>query len=61
MIIGAPKEIKADEYRVAVLPVGAELLTKDGHTVLIEKGGGVWQRIRRPELRSGWCADSGKR
>lgn len=40
MIIGVPKEIKADEYRVAVLPVGAELLTKDGHTVLIEKGAG---------------------
>jgi alanine dehydrogenase len=41
MIIGVPKEIKADEYRVAVLPVGAELLTKDGHTVLIEKGAGL--------------------
>lgn len=41
MIIGAPKEIKADEYRVAVLPVGVELLTKDGHTVLIEKGAGL--------------------
>ncbi len=41
MIIGVPKEIKADEYRVAVLPVGAELLSKDGHTVLIEKGAGL--------------------
>jgi alanine dehydrogenase len=41
MIIGIPKEIKADEYRVAVLPVGAELLTRDGHTVLIERGAGI--------------------
>jgi alanine dehydrogenase len=41
MIIGIPKEIKADEYRVAVLPVGAELLTRDGHTVLIERGAGL--------------------
>jgi len=41
MIIGVPKEIKADEYRVAMLPVGAELLTKDGNTVLIELGAGL--------------------
>ncbi len=41
MIIGVPKEIKADEYRVAMLPVGAQLLSGDGHTVLIEQGAGV--------------------
>jgi len=41
MIIGVPKEIKKDEYRVGLLPVGAELLTRDGHTVLIEKDAGV--------------------
>jgi len=41
MIIGVPKEIKPDEYRVALLPVGAELLTKDGHSVLVEKGAGI--------------------
>jgi alanine dehydrogenase len=40
MIIGVPKEVKQDEYRVAMLPVGAELLTQDGHTVLIEKEAG---------------------
>jgi alanine dehydrogenase len=40
MIIGVPKEIKKDEYRVGLLPVGAELLTKDGHTVLIEREAG---------------------
>ena len=38
MIIGVPKEIKADEYRVALLPVGAELLTKDSHKILVERG-----------------------
>ena len=38
MIIGVPKEIKKDEYRVALLPVGANLLTSDGHTVLLERG-----------------------
>ncbi len=40
MIIGVPREIKADEYRVALLPVGAELLRADGHEVLMEKGAG---------------------
>ena len=40
MIIGIPREIKKDEYRVALLPVGAQLLVGDGHTVLIEKGAG---------------------
>ena len=28
MIIGVPKEIKQDEYRVALIPVGAEELTQ---------------------------------
>jgi alanine dehydrogenase len=40
MIVGLPKEIKSDEYRVALLPVGAEELTAAGHTVLVEKGAG---------------------
>lgn len=41
MIIGIPREIKADEYRVAMLPVGAELLVADGHTALIERNAGA--------------------
>ncbi|UCF15199.1 MAG: hypothetical protein JSW59_17475 [Phycisphaerales bacterium] len=41
MIIGVPKETKTDEYRVGLLAVGAELLTRDGHTVLVEKQAGV--------------------
>jgi alanine dehydrogenase len=40
MLVGVPKEIKSDEYRVALLPVGAEELTAAGHTVLVEKGAG---------------------
>jgi len=40
MIIGVPKEVKKDEYRVALLPVGAHLLTEDGHLVLVERGAG---------------------
>lgn len=41
MIIGVPKEIKADEYRVALVPAGAEALTRSGHTVLVESGAGL--------------------
>jgi alanine dehydrogenase len=40
MIVGVPKEIKTDEYRVALLPVGVEELTRTGHTVLIQAGAG---------------------
>ncbi|MFO0956140.1 MAG: alanine dehydrogenase [Isosphaeraceae bacterium] len=45
MIVGVPKEVKADEYRVAMLPVGAEELTAGGHTVLFEAGAGVGSGI----------------
>ncbi|HEY4760248.1 MAG TPA: alanine dehydrogenase [Thermoguttaceae bacterium] len=41
MIIGVPKEIKQDEYRVGMLPVGVEELTRAGHTVLVEAGAGL--------------------
>jgi alanine dehydrogenase len=40
MIVGVPKEIKTDEYRVAMIPVGVEDLTRAGHTVLIQAGAG---------------------
>ncbi len=45
MIVGVPKEVKADEYRVSLLPVGAEELTAEGHTVLIEAGAGLGSGI----------------
>lgn len=45
MIIGVPKEIKQDEYRVAMLPVGVEELTRRGHQVLIEQGAGLGSGI----------------
>src|SRR5438105_6295982 len=40
MIVGVPKEIKTDEYRVAMIPVGVEELTRAGHKVLIQAGAG---------------------
>ena len=41
MIIGVPKEIKKQEYRVALLPSAAYLLTKHGHKVVVECGAGI--------------------
>ncbi len=41
MIIGVPKEIKAEENRVAVVPGGVETLAARGHTVIIERGAGA--------------------
>ena len=45
MIVGVPREVKQDEYRVALIPVGAEELTKAGHRVLIEQGAGLGSGI----------------
>ena len=44
-VVGVPREIKSDEYRVAMLPVGVEELTRRGHRVLIESGAGVGSGI----------------
>ncbi len=38
MIVGVPREMKPDEYRVAMLPSGVEELVRNGHHVLIERG-----------------------
>ena len=40
MIIGIPKEIKDQEYRVGVTPYGVASLHKEGHAVLLESGAG---------------------
>ncbi len=41
MNIGVPKEIKAQENRVALLPSAAYQLTKRGHKVIVEAGAGA--------------------
>jgi alanine dehydrogenase len=41
MRIGVPKEIKSQEYRVALTPAGARELSQLGHEVLVEAGAGV--------------------
>jgi alanine dehydrogenase len=41
MRIGIPKEIKAQEHRVALVPTLAATLVRDGHEVFIEQGAGL--------------------
>ena len=54
MIVGLPREIKKDEYRVALLPVGVEELTRAGHQVLVETGAGIGSGLADHEyLRHG--------
>ena len=41
MIIGVPREVKADEYRVGLLPSAAYQLVQHGHRVVVEVGAGA--------------------
>src|SRR5437764_8821977 len=41
MIVGVPKEIKGQEYRVALLPSAAYQLIKRGHQVVVERNAGA--------------------
>ena len=41
MIIGIPKEIKAQEFRVSMPPSAAYQLVRNGHSVLVESGAGA--------------------
>ncbi len=52
MIIGVPKEIKPQEYRVGIVPTGVRSLTKNGHKVLIQKSAGEGSGILDEEYLS---------
>ncbi len=41
MIVGLPKEIKDNEYRVGLTPAGVRALTDAGHRVVVEKNAGA--------------------
>jgi alanine dehydrogenase len=45
MKVGVPKEIKTDEYRVALTPAGVRELTDAGHEVVVETGAGLGSGI----------------
>ena len=41
MLLGVPKEIKTDEYRVGLTPAAVRELVHHGHNVLVEQGAGL--------------------
>jgi alanine dehydrogenase len=45
MKVGVPTEIKADEYRVALTPIGARELAERGHELLVQRGAGEGSAI----------------
>ena len=61
MIVGVPKEIKTDEYRVAMIPVGVEELTRAGHQVLIQAGAGQGSGISDEQYADARRRDRGRR
>ena len=52
MIVGVPKEIKTEEHRVAITPIGVRELTDRGHEVLIERGAGEGSTILDSEYEA---------
>ena len=52
MIIGVPKEIKQEEYRVGLLPSTAKKLVEKGHKVLVEKNAGLGSGIKNEDYKN---------
>jgi len=52
MKIGVPKEIKPFENRVALIPVGAEILCANKHEVFVESGAGVGSGFSDEEYKA---------
>jgi alanine dehydrogenase len=51
MILGIPKEIKTEEFRVGLTPIGARELVRGKHTVLVETGAGGGSGFSDDEYR----------
>ena len=45
MIVGVPREIKVQEYRVALTPEGVAEFIKNGHSVIVESNAGIGSSI----------------
>jgi alanine dehydrogenase len=52
MIIGVPKEIKAEENRVAITPAGVSALVSHGHRVFVERGAGHGSGLTDAQYRA---------
>ncbi len=52
MKVGVPREIKPDEYRVAITPAGVREMVEHGHEVLVEAGAGEGSAIPDPHFEA---------
>ncbi|MFP4072948.1 MAG: alanine dehydrogenase [Actinomycetota bacterium] len=52
MIVGVPREIKTEEHRVAITPIGVRELVDRGHQVLVETGAGEGSTIHDEEYEA---------
>jgi alanine dehydrogenase len=50
MIVGLPKEVKDNEYRVGLVPAGVKALTDAGHKVFVQKSAGEGSGISDDEF-----------
>lgn len=56
MIVGVPKEIKNNEYRVGLVLAGVEELVRAGHAVVVETGAGLGSGISDADYRAAGAA-----
>ena len=49
MLVGIPREVKNNEFRVSTTPAGVHALALAGHTVFVEQGAGVGSAITDAE------------
>ncbi|MDQ7032579.1 MAG: alanine dehydrogenase [Desulfonauticus sp.] len=52
MLIGCPKEVKNNEFRVGLTPAAVKAYTQQGHTVFIQQGAGTGSGISDEEFKA---------
>jgi alanine dehydrogenase len=55
MKIGVPSEVKVHEYRVGMVPGGAEAFIRDGHEVFVQRGAGLGCGIEDSDYEAVGC------
>ncbi|MFF3150569.1 alanine dehydrogenase, partial [Streptomyces sp. NPDC057927] len=50
--VGIPREVKNNEFRVAITPAGVHELVRNGHQVVVERNAGVGSSITDDEYVS---------
>ena len=52
MIVGVPKEIKNNEFRVGMTPSGVNSFVNNGHKVLVQKNAGLGSGYKDSDYES---------